>query len=213
MQVTIGHLPNSLPYAAKTPNIMNDVAQFLACWASGAPADERRLLKSPWGNINFTGETHVSAAPDLVPRDSRWNAGIEPGVAPLVEFLITHTRLVTYDSCEGHRYPPHLLIEPAVRRVGILPRSTDELHAALQLGRMLSTAMAELLKHSAVSFVAYRTGLHSVADATRVWDAVELEYRRSHGTSWDDYFCDLESASSLTLAVLKVLAGDVRAAE
>lgn len=184
---------------------MDDVDRFLSAWAGQQASGPEMPLVTQWGNINLTGGIHMSPAPDLTPYDIRWIAGIESGVAPLVNLVARRLGWVTYDSCAGHLYPFEVAYQPAIRRVGILPRSAVEMELIAERVLKLAQTLGELLKGTAVEFFCYRTHLYSTADPRQQWDAVELEYGPRLHESWDAYFRDLDMATTLTIGSLEAL--------
>lgn len=127
-------------------NSMADLAGFVQRWDDDSPGRGPAsfdLRTSDYGNIGDRSEPGAYAAPDLCPKDAQWSAAVEPGVRPLVEALITGWHVITYSSCQGHRYPD--LDLPAVPlEVGLLPRSRAE-HARLseRLRALLGPAVCE----------------------------------------------------------------------
>lgn len=116
----------TLRWRPRTPNSMRDVVSFAARWDDDTtPRGTVRLSTSAHGNINTVGRPGIQEADDLDPAHPQWRDAIEPGVWPLVHTVTRRWNLITYDSCEGHAYPG-LELEPAARKVGILPRDQDE---------------------------------------------------------------------------------------
>ncbi|WP_405773766.1 hypothetical protein [Streptomyces sp. NBC_00859] len=130
----------------REPNVMPDIAAFLARWDDPAAwRPQARLHVSSAGNVNTVGLTGIQEADDLDPHHPRWREAIEPGVWPLVNILTTGAwRLTTYDSCQGHAYGQDGP-EPALRRVGVLPRDGAQQAAA---EAALCRAVHEAIPHT-----------------------------------------------------------------
>jgi uncharacterized protein len=184
----------TLRWRPRSPNEMPDVAGFLGRWnRPGSARPQARLHTSADGNINTVGLPGIHEADDLDPGHPRWREAIEEGVWPLVRTLTTGDwMLVTYDSCQGHAYPDSVL-DPAERRVGVLPRDAAEQAAvAAALCRAVGAAgprmpAAVQLRLGRAELTCGRTGnVHSVLD---------LGVDRAAGADWSAYFAALAPAT------------------
>lgn len=178
------------------PNTMGDVAAFLRRWddptAARPPA---RVRTSGYGNINAAGLPGVHEADDLDPRHPQWQAGIEPAVWPLVDAFTSRWKCVTYDSCEGHRFPGTNLA-PRPLSVGILPRDrTEAARLADRLCRLV-TATAGTLPAPCRAVVG-RSEL-TCRTTGRAWPTLDLQLEpvpnRGGDVPWVDYLAFRDQA-------------------
>ncbi|WP_116211578.1 radical SAM/SPASM domain-containing protein [Streptomyces olivoreticuli] len=192
----------------RTPNTMRDVAAFLAHWNSpGTSRAPVRLRTSAYGNINTVGLPGVHEADDLDPAHPQWHEAIEPGVRSLVDAVTRAWGLVTYDSCQGHSYPD-VDLEPAERRVGILPRDGAEYaQAADALCRAVTAATPDL--PAAVQVTVGRAEL-TCEVAGRTTPALDLALRPAPGHGWPSYFDAVDAA---TAAIVDALHSEAPAAD
>jgi uncharacterized protein len=184
------------------PNMMMDVEAFLGRW--NLPSTERaevRLRISGYGNVNAVGLPGIQEADDLDPSHPDWRAAIEDGVWPLVDMLTSGAwALVTYDSCQGHAYDM-LELEPATRRVGILPRSAAEWTAVADaLCRVLH--VADPLMPPSVRLSLNRCELACGRTHTR-YPVLDLDLDRAPEASWGSYFAALDHATDVLTAALR----------
>ncbi|MEQ4305831.1 radical SAM protein [Plantactinospora sp. B6F1] len=184
-----------LRWRPRFPNVMRDVAPFLARW------DDARVVREPvelrhsaHGNVNCVGEPGVHEAPDLDPRHPQWRAGIEPGIWPLLDVVTTGWGCVTYDSCQGHRYDG-LDLQPVGATVGILPRDRRE-YARIASALCRVTAEAEGRVPSACVVTAGRADLRC-ATSGRSYPVLDLGIARAERAGWDDYFDALPATVDL----------------
>ncbi|MFJ9961272.1 radical SAM protein [Streptomyces avermitilis] len=185
----------------RTPNSMGDVAAFLARWNSAdAPRMPLRLHTSAHGNINTVGLPGVHEADDLDPFHPQWHEAIESGVRPLVNAITREWGLVTYDSCQGHPYTG-LDLEPAERRVGILPRDPDEYaQAAAAVCRAVTAAAPDL--PATVQVTVGRAELTCEASG-RTMPVLDLALRPAFGHGWSAYFENVDEATEVIADALR----------
>ncbi|MFJ9378887.1 radical SAM protein [Streptomyces sp. NPDC101455] len=182
----------TLRWRPRDPNAMSDVAGLIARWNDpAAPRTPAVLHTSAFGNINTVGLPGVRPADDLDPLHPQWADGIEPGVRPLVEAVTGPWGLITYDSCEGHRYDQD---RHTGRRVGILPRTPSEYHAAATALCHVSNSLTAALP-ATVRLLVARANL--TCETTGSSHPV-LDIRLTPATAdVSGYFADLDDATSL----------------
>jgi uncharacterized protein len=174
---------------------MPDVTGFLRRWrdpdAARGPA---RFKVSGHGNINTTGLPGIHQADSLDPLHPAWRDAIEPGIWPLVDPITRDWGLVTYESCQGHRYHG-LDLTPSLRRVGVLPRDSREYAiVAAALCRVVAAAEGELPEP--IRVVVGRDELTcSTTDAR--FPVLDLRFERRENQNWDTYFAELDSATAI----------------
>jgi len=182
---------------------MPDVSRFLKSWDNRLPMSRGSEYRtSEWGNINATGGVHTSFAPDAGPGDSTWPIIVEAGIRPLVVALTERIGAVTYDSCEGHLYPLELGVAPAVRRVGLLPRNSEEWSALVPF---LLRAVSDVQRRSTsrtVELSVLRSRLWSLKKPSIVWEVIDLEFAPSLHASWESYFSDVDEVCALLVTAL-----------
>ncbi|MFE9575326.1 radical SAM protein [Nocardia sp. NPDC006044] len=178
-------------------NSMTDVAGFRARWRDpAATRAQPRLQTSAYGNVNTVGEPGVHDAEDLDPLDPAWRDAIEPGVWPLIDAITTAWDLITYDSCQGHRYAG-LSIEPTERRVGILPRTPQE-YASIAAALCRTITATELALPPTIRILAGRAELTCTRTGSR-YPVLDLRIERAEDSDWSQYFADVDLATT-TLA-------------
>ncbi|MFD6468776.1 radical SAM protein [Streptomyces goshikiensis] len=180
----------TLRWHPRTPNSMRDVNAFTARWDDpAATRAEVRLHASAHGNINTVGLPGIHEADDLDPAHPKWREAIEPRVWPLAEVLTAHWGLITYDSCQGHRYDG-LDLEPAELRVGLLPR--DRAEYARTAAALCRAATATALP-SGIEVRVTRSELTCETSHSTV-PVLDLSLRPD-GQDWDTYFTHLDAAA------------------
>jgi len=195
-------LCRTLQWRPQEINQMRDVEAFLSRWNSAdAPRTEATLLVSPYGNINTVGAPGTHEADDLDPLHPQWDAAIEPGVKPLVTTAVGVWGCATYDSCEGHRYQG-LEIEPRARQLGILPRDAAEYRSVANALCRVAKAVEGSLP-GAVRLTAARADLGCEAGGRR-YPVLDLRLEPSGPGVWDDYFADLDAATNLVEAAMRI---------
>lgn len=177
------------------PNAMADVAGFVHRWRDPSAArGPVRLEVSDHGNINTVGRPGVHEADDLDPLHPAWREAIEPGVWPLVDLITREWGLVTYDSCQGHRYEG-MELAPAERRVCILPRDRHEYATiAAALCRVVAATEADLPEP--IRVVVGRAELTCTTTGTR-FQVLDLRFERREHRQWGDYFAGLDTATTI----------------
>lgn len=179
------------------PNAMTDVAGFLHRWRSpNAARPPMRINLSAHGNINTVGEPGIHEADDLDPLHPSWREAIEPGVWPLVDQITREWNLVTYDSCQGHRYDG-LPLAPTERRVCILPRDRDEYAGiAAVMCRVITSAASELPQP--IEVVLGRAEL-SCTSTTARFPVLDLRFERRENYDWPSYFAAVDAATAVLI--------------
>jgi hypothetical protein len=113
--------------ATKPVNGVSGLSRFREEWDTQKPRDGHVFenAKSEQGHINVEGSARCLSSAIFTPAAPEfWNA-VEPGIRPLVTFLIEKLNCITYSSCEGH--PPSDDYPMRGRHVGILPRNQEDL--------------------------------------------------------------------------------------
>lgn len=193
----------------RVPNTMRDIAAFLTRWDDPhAMREPAQLWRSPHGNINTIGGPGIVAADDLDPHHPQWRAGIEDRVWPLVDVLTRIWTCVTYDSCQGHRYPG-INEHPTALRVGILPRGPAEAAGIADRLCRAVTAARPLLP-AACQVTIGRAEL-TCENTRRTHPVLDLAVDPAPDTDWDGYFEALPAAVEvLTTALTNTAAADPR---
>jgi uncharacterized protein len=83
-------------------NRFNGYQEFLARWHMPGGQAAPPLRQSAVGNRNLSGSAVDTAAYSFVPGQPGFRDSIEPGIRPLVLYLVEQVGLVTYSSCEAH---------------------------------------------------------------------------------------------------------------
>ncbi|MGF6889391.1 uncharacterized protein ABIA39_008856 [Nocardia sp. GAS34] len=181
-------------------NAMADVAGFLRRWNDPqATPQPVRLEVGEHGNINTVGGAGVHEADDLNPLHPLWRRSIEPGVWPLVDAITTMWGVVTYDSCQGHPYTG-LTLEPAERRVGILPRTAEE-YTGIAAALCRAVTMIESGVPGSIQIVIGRTDLSCTTTGDR-FPVLDIRFERTAGSGWSAYFAELDAATASTVEAL-----------
>jgi hypothetical protein len=110
----------------KPLNGVSGLERFRQEWDSRRPRAGHGLenAKSEEGHINVEGKARCLSAAIFTPAAPEFWGAVEPGVRPLVTFLIERLNCITYSSCEGH--PPLDGFPMRERHVGILPRDEED---------------------------------------------------------------------------------------
>lgn len=194
---------------APAVNVMPDVAGFVARWddpGGGYPADWFTLVETRYGNIGSDNDPGGYSAPDMCPHDAQWSEALESMVRPIVATLVHVFGLITYTSCQGHRYPD--LDLPCVPlEVGILPRDPAE-YAAVEL--LIENTVREFMAHerrpSAIRCRGWSNGL--LCERTHIsHPVVDVTVEPSAGSGWDPYFAELPDAVTVLDGVLRSAVG------
>jgi hypothetical protein len=148
-----------------------------------------KSVRSPYGNINVNGTPYPSQSYFVSRFHPDFEATIEPGVRTLLAAVAIDLDLVTYTSCEGHRYPTRT---PDERHVGVVARSADE--AERVVARFERAAIATNARHpdQAAEVALMRHTLH---DGDKTYPAIDLYVCRREAASWDAYFADVDAVA------------------
>jgi uncharacterized protein len=190
-----------LRWRPRSPNSMRDVSGFIARWDDHTAARSKVGLRtSAHGNINTVGLPGVHEAHDLDPAHPQWQDAIESGVWPLVDTVTRCWNLITYDSCEGHAHTG-LELDPAVRKVGILPRDQDE-YARIAAALCRAAAVAAPALPEPVTITLGRSEL-SCETTRKTTPVLDLALRPTREHRWDEYFDHLDEATAVLTEALR----------
>lgn len=179
-------------------NRSSGVQRFIRLWDTpGAPelAAERagrvviKQLRSPYGNINDEGTPYPSRSCFVNRFHPGFEAVIEPGVRSMLAAVAIDLDLVTYTSCEGHRYPETLQTPNNERHVGIIARSTAEAERVIATFERAAAATNALHPDKAAEVAIMR---HTLIDGDVVYPAIDLYVCRRVDASWDAYFAEVD---------------------
>ncbi|HZH77345.1 MAG TPA: hypothetical protein VEY88_15050 [Archangium sp.] len=155
--------------------------------------------KSDYGNINNTGGTGELPASILPPLHPQFEQFVEAGVRDLVVVVARHHRLITYTSCEGHRYgeggPPS-----SERHVGVLSRSKAEYDAVERAFVSVGHQVNALALTPHIHLGVLRQLLR---DREAELPTLDLYLAKNTTSSWDDYFASLGPTYAATVERLK----------
>lgn len=179
--------------AGRQVNSILHLQSFLDRWkATTAEAPKcgvQTVERSATGNINL-GSQARTAPSHLLPRGHKdFYRFIEPGVLPWVAFVVTELDLITYTSCEGHRYPNGDIDE---RHIGMLvesPQKVDllrNLHEDVEVDLDSTPCCLGWMDHTVVG-----DGL--------CWRAIDIFLMRRIDSSWADYFECLDEATAIVI--------------
>lgn len=96
--------------------------------------------------------------------------------------------LITYTSCEGHRYEG-LPLAPTERHVGLLPRSPAEASRIRDLLVGVDAAAGSRLADSAAHLALME---HTLQDGDAEFPVLDLYFCRTEGAGWGEYFVALD---------------------
>ncbi len=180
------------------------VDRFIRLWdtpISAAQQEElgRRVvvkqLRSPFGNINDQGTPYPSQSCFINRFHPAFESVIEPGVRSMLAAVAIDLDLVTYTSCEGHRYPGTERA-PNERHVGIVARSAEEVERVIAIFERAATVTNARHPDKSVEIAIMR---HTLRDGETVYPAVDIYVTRRGDTSWDSYFAEVDEVGE-TLA-------------
>lgn len=180
-------------------NRSSGVERFIRLWDTpGAPelAAERagrvviKQLRSPYGNINDEGTPYPSRSCFVNRFHPGFEEVIEPGVRSMLAAVAIDLDLVTYTSCEGHRYPETLQTPNNERHVGIIARSEAEAERVIATFERAATITNALHPDKAAEVAIMR---HTLTDGATVYPAIDLYVSRREAASWEAYFADVDA--------------------
>lgn len=191
-------------------NRSSNVERIIRLWDTPpSPAQQaaiaRRVViqqvRSPYGNINEQGTPYPSRSSFINRFHPEFEAMIEPGVRALLAAVAIDLDLVTYTSCEGHRYPGTSR-DPDQRHVGIVARSPAEAERVLATFERVASVINARHADKAAEVAIMR---HSLIDGDITYPAIDLYVCRRVTSSWDAYFADVDAVGE---ALAEALARD-----
>jgi len=171
---------------------MRGVREFIQQWDAPDVSDTPLRLhsrRSPFGNLNSSGEPGCDEALVLTMRDRSFDGVLEDGVRDLVIAFATRRGWITYTSCEGHKYPGTSR-EPVERHVGLLPRNPTEWST---IRRYLEDACCEGSTHGAASAVEFALMEQTLVDGIEAFPVIDMYFAVRQGGHWEDYFSSLSA--------------------
>lgn len=180
--------PRRLP--PRPGNAMRGVREFIQQWdapeVSDTPLrpDSRR---SPFGNLNSSGEPGCEEALVLTLRDRSFAGVLEDGVRDLVFAFASRLGWITYTSCEGHEYPGTGR-EPVERHVGLLPRNPTEWSA---IQKYLEDMCRWGSTQDTASVVEFALMEQTLVDDIEAFPVIDIYFAIRQGGHWADYFSSL----------------------
>jgi hypothetical protein len=205
--MTIRYLP------PRKENRSSRVEQFMRLWDTpGAPELQAqragrvviKQLRSPYGNINDEGTPYPSRSCFVNRFHPDFEELIEPGVRSMLAAVAIDLDLVTYTSCEGHRYPEALRTPNNERHVGIIARSPAEAERVIATFERAASITNARHPDKAVEVAIMR---HTLTDGEIVYPAIDLYVCRREGASWDAYFAEVDAVGDALAEVLVSEAG------
>ena len=182
-------------------NGVSGLARFREEWDAHKRTSAGRVFEnatSGEGHINVEGSARCLSSAIFTPAASEfWNA-VEPGIRPLVAFLVEKLDCITYSSCEGH--PPSDDGYPMRgRHVGILPRDEAE-HARLiaALGRA-ADATASAAERDTVDLRVHEDVIAAEGGDVRCIDVLFV----AGSFDWPAYAAKVEGVQASFLAQLE----------
>lgn len=204
--MTIRYLP------PRAENRSTNVARFMRLWDTPVTPEQqaemgRRIvikqLRSPYGNINDQGTPYPSQSCFVNRFHPDFESVIEPGVRSMLAAVAIDLDLVTYTSCEGHRYPD--TSRHSERHVGIVARSAEEVERVLAIFERAASRTNARHPGKSTEIAIMR---HTLRDGEIVYPAVDLYVCRREEASWDAYFAEVdEVAETLADALVAEAAG------
>jgi hypothetical protein len=177
------------------------VKLFMKLWDAPLTEAQQEKLKnlvpyaqkrSEAGNLNVEGTPFPSVS-CLLPRfHPDFEASIEPGVKDLMAAVAVDLDMVTYTSCEGHRYADREYTHDE-RHVGVIPRNEQERQRTLKLFEEVAREVNSRFPNSAIDVAIMD---HTVRDGDTVYPAIDLYLATRPGRSVNEYFAELEELSS-----------------
>jgi hypothetical protein len=138
--------------------------------------------------LNSSGLPGDTGGYSFTPHHQRFLSSLERGVRDLVLVLTGCHGLITYTSCEGHRYEG-LPLAPTERHVGLLPRSRAEAERIrdllVEVDAAVRTRCADGPAHLALME-------HTLHDGDDTFPVLDLYFCRTEGASWAEYFAALD---------------------
>ena len=183
------------------PREFNSIAsaqELLSRWSGRVASHKKRFSASKAGNINFGGVIAGTFSHIFTPCDAEFEASIEPGVRPIV-LAIIRSGLVTYTSCEGHRYACALPVSEC--HVGVLPRTRTELRRAWRAFRAVHHRTETSLEVS--SLVIFPWYLADETSRTRI-PIIDLYLRRKGEVCESEYHGNLRGDAIKVAHALQV---------
>jgi len=188
-------------------NRSSQVERFMRLWDTPVSPEQQaeiarrvviKQIRSPYGNINDQGTPYPSRSCFVNRFHPDFEAVIEPGVRSLLAAVAIDLDLVTYTSCEGHRYPgtPRA---PDERHVGIVARSPAEAERVLATFERAASVTNARHADKAAEVAIMR---HTLTDGDIAYPAIDLYVCRRVEASWDAYFADLDAVGEVLAEAL-----------
>lgn len=188
-------------------NRSSRVERFMQLWDTPISIEQQaelgrrvviKQVRSPYGNINDQGTPYPSRSCFVNRFHPGFEAIIEPGVRSLLAAVAIDLDLVTYTSCEGHRYP-ETPRAPDERHVGIIARSPAEAERVIVIFERAAAVTNARHADKAAEAAIMR---HTLLDGDVIYPAIDLYVCRRESASWDAYFADVDVVGELLAEAL-----------
>ncbi|ACY15510.1 peptidase domain-containing ABC transporter [Haliangium ochraceum] len=189
-------------------NHSSNVALLMKLWDTPLTGEQQERLaqtapvkqqRSEFGNLNNEGTPYPSQSCLVARFHPDFESVIEPGVKELLAVVAIDLDLVTYTSCQGHRYEnPDTPTDE--RHVGIIARSAEEHQRVRGLFEDVARELNPGLADSAVEIAIMD---HTVRDGDTIYPALDLYLSQREGHSLESYFAELDQASDTLITALR----------
>lgn len=185
-------------------NRSSQVELFMKLWDVPVTDEQRQVLgermkvtqkTSEFGNMNNAGTPYPSESCLVNRFHPNFETVIEPGVRELVYAIGIDRNYVTYTSCEGHDYAG-TQSENDMRHVGIIARSQMEFEQAKTEFENINLKVKDKLLDTPIE-LALMT--HSVTTDNKEMPVIDFFLAKRIDANWDDYFQNLDKATSIVL--------------
>jgi uncharacterized protein len=180
-----------LQRSTRRTNIATDVSEFLERWngiIDEKSARKRHLLwlAKRWRK-HTGGDRRDGYGFCFSPHEKDFEDSIEPGVRALVCVIVRELGWITYSSCEGHRPSDTPESQDLTeRRVGILPRNSDEAQVIGEVLASVLTCQTDYSWNDIVSLQAVEWTLVSKREK-KAYPVIDLVFARAACVKWEDY--------------------------